>query len=173
MTDVPDRRRLWRQFVIGVFWIAAWAGLIAFVTQTSFWIVMPGMVGIALGGGAIGLFWMARWAERDNPSGQFGIASLFLLIVYIAAFLSCVRWSLSATHEVRLQRFPTAELSTGLEPTLLEFAMTSLVGLALLWASLPILLGLLDSAMWSVVWFLKRPWVKAFAVKMLHNSRRD
>jgi hypothetical protein len=169
----PARRRLWWQFVFGMLWIAVWAGLVSLATQTPFWIVMPALLGLALVGGAIALFWMARWAERDAPGGQFGIASLFLLIVYIATFLSCVRWSLVATRQARLQRFPTAELTADLEPTLFEFSMASLFGLGMLYISLPLLLGLLDSVMWSAVWLLKRPWFKAVALRVLRRPTRD
>jgi hypothetical protein len=154
-------------------WITIWAGLVSLATQTSFAIVMPAMLALALGGGAIAVFWVARWAERDVPGGQFGIASLFLLMVYIAAFLASVRWCLIATHQGRQQRFPKAELTDELEPTLLEFAMTSLFGLVILYISLPILLGLLDSVMWSVVWLLKRPWFKALALRVLHRPTGD
>ena len=169
--NAASRRRLCWQFIWGMLWIAAWAGLVSLATMTPFWIIMPAMLALALGGGAIALFWLARWAERDAPSGQFGIASLFLLMVYIAAFLSSLRWCLIASHQARQRRFPTAELSTDLEPTLLEFAMTSLFGLVMLYISLPILLGLLDSVMWSAVWLLKRPWFKAIALRVLRQTR--
>jgi hypothetical protein len=154
-------------------WIAIWAGLVSLATQTSFAIVMPSMLALALGGGAIAVFWLARWAERAGRGGQFGIASLFLLMVYVAAFLGSVRWCLVATHQARQPRFPKAELTPELEPTLLEFAMTSLFGLVILYISLPILLGLLDSVMWSAVWLLKRPWFKAIAVRVLHRQTGD
>ena len=167
----PNRRRLSWQFIWGMLWIAAWASLVSLATQTPFWIIMPAMLALALGGGAIALFWFARWAERDAPSGQFGIASLFLLMVYIAAFLASVRWCLVATHQARLQRFPTAELPSELEPTLFEFAMTAMFGSVMLYISLPILLGLLDSVMWSAVWLLKRPWFKAIALRVFHRTR--
>ena len=171
--DIPNRRRLWWQFVWGMVWIAIWAGLVSLATQTSFAIVMPSMLALALGGGAIAVFWLARWAECAAPGGQFGIASLFLLMVYIAAFLASVRWCLIATHQGRQQRFPKAELTSELEPTLLEFAMTSLFGLVILYISLPILLGLLDSVMWSAVWLLKRPWFKVLALRVLHRPTGD
>lgn len=154
-------------------WIAIWAGLVSLATQKSFAIVMPSMLVLALGGGAIAVFWLARWAERAAPGGQFGIASLFLLMVYIAAFLASVRWCLSATHQARQQRFPNAELSAELEPNLLEFAMTSLFGLVILYISLPILLGLLDSVMWSAVWLLKRPRFKALLRRILLRQTGD
>jgi hypothetical protein len=164
--DIPDRRRLWWQFVWGMLWIAIWAGLVSLATQTSFAIVMPSMVALALCGGAIAVFWLARWAERDARGGQFGIASLLLLVVYIACFLAAVRWCLIVTHQAR-------QLTADLEPTLLEFAMTSLFGLVILYISLPILLVLLDSVMWSAVWLLKRPWFKALAVRIFHRPTRD
>jgi hypothetical protein len=173
IADIATRRRLCWQFIWGMLWIAAWAVLVSLATQTPFWIIIPAMLALSLGGGALAVFWLARWAERDAPSGQFGIASLFLLMVYIAAFLSSVRWCLVAAHQARLQRFPTAELPTDLEPTLLEFAMTSLFGLVMLYISLPILLGLLDSVMWSAVWLLKQPWFKAIAGRVLPRSTRD
>jgi hypothetical protein len=154
-------------------WVAIWAGLVSLATQTSFAIVMPSMLALALGGGAIAVFWLARWAERAAPGGQFGIASLLVLMVYIATFLAAVRWCLIATHQARQQRFPKAELTAESEPTLLEFAMTSLFGLVILYIFLPILLGLLDSVMWSVVWLLKRPWFKALALRILHRTTGD
>src|SRR5688572_17417944 len=101
--DIPNRRRLWWQFVWGMLWITIWAGLVSLATQTSLAIVMPSMLALALGGGAIAVFWVARWAERDVPGGQFGIASLLVLMVYIAAFLAAVRWCLTATHQTRQQ----------------------------------------------------------------------
>lgn len=171
--DIPDRGRLWWQFVWGMLWIAIWAGLVSLATQTSLAIVMPAMLALALGGGAIAVFWLARWAQRDAPGGQFGIASLFLLMVYIAAYLASVRWCLVATHQARQLRLPKAELTAELEPSLLEFAMTSLFGLVVLYIFLPILLGLLDSVMWSAVWLLKRPWVKALALRVLHRPTGD
>jgi hypothetical protein len=154
-------------------WIAIWAGLVSLATQTSFAIVMPCMVALALSGGAIAVFWLARWAERDAPGGQFGIASLLLLVVYIASFLAAVRWCLIVTHQARQQRFSKAELTADLEPSLLEFAMTSLFGLVTLYISLPILLGLLDSVMWSAVWLLKRPWFKALVLRVFHRPTGD
>jgi hypothetical protein len=171
--DRYTSRRLWWQFFWRMLWVAVWAGLVALATHTSFWIIMPAMLGLALGGGAIAVFWMARWAERDAPGGQFGIASLFLLMVYVAAFLSCVRWSLVATQRASLQRYHNAELAVDLEPNLFEFAMASLFGLVMLYISLPILLGLLDSVMWFAVWLIKRPWFKAFAMRVLHRATRD
>jgi hypothetical protein len=154
-------------------WIAIWAGLVSLATQTSFAIIMPSMLALALGGGATAVFWLARWVERDAPGGQFGIASLLLLMVYIASFLASVRWCLIVTHQARQPRFPKTELTAELEPTLLEFAMTSLFGLVILYVSLPILLGLLDSVMWSTVWLLKRPWFKALTLRILHRPTRD
>jgi hypothetical protein len=131
------------------------------------------MLALALGGGAIAVLWLARWAERAAPGGRFGIASLLLLMVYIAAFLASVRWCLIATQQARQQGFPKAESTVELEPTLLEFAMTSLFGLVILYISLPILLGLLDSVMWSAVWLLKRPWFKALALRVFHRPIGD
>jgi hypothetical protein len=146
-------------------WLSIWAGLVSFSTDTPFWLVLLAVFFLAVGGGAVAVFWMARWAERNEPGGQFSIASLFLAMVYAAVFLSCIRWTLVASQQARLNRFPTTRLGEGLEPTLFEFAMTSLFALAMLYVSLPIVLGLLDSVMWFVVWLIKRPGFRAFAAR--------
>ncbi len=165
--EMSHRRRLRRQFIIGMLWLSIWAGLVSFGTETSFWLVLLVVFLLAIGGGAIALFWLARWAERNAPGGQFSIASLFLAMIFVAAFLSCIRWTLVASASARLNRFPATQLGENLEPTLFEFAMTSLFALAMLCASLPIVLGLLDSVMWSAVWLIKRPGFRAFAVRFL------
>jgi hypothetical protein len=153
----PNRRRLISQFAIGIVWLSIWAVLVSVATQTPFWIVLPAMLALALAGGAITLFWMARWAERDAPGGQFGIASLFLIMAYAAVILACVRWVLVATRQVVRAELYKLDGSINAEPTLVEFGMASVVTVALLVISLPCLMGLLDSVMWCVVWLVRRP----------------
>jgi hypothetical protein len=151
-----DTRRLIRQFVFGILWMSVWAALVAAATDTPIWIVMPAMLALVVGGGTVAVFWLARWAERDSRGGQFGIATLLLGTVYVAAFLACVRWTLVATRQALVIRHPNAELPANFEPTLTEFASAALASLLVLYISLPIFMGLLDSSMWLAVWLIKR-----------------
>jgi len=101
---------------------------------------------------ALGVWWLARWALRDDSRpGQFGLASLLLLLTVAAVYFAVVR--MIVTRFVSLGRFPPDEAP-------LAFLVVGAISLLLALLGVPFLLAMANSVVWLAVWLVRRPSVR-------------
>ncbi|MGD9720469.1 MAG: hypothetical protein AB7O59_24835 [Pirellulales bacterium] len=145
-------RRAW-QFVIGLAWSLAVSALVANATGYAWPIVFVVILIASLGCSLLLAAWSAGWYAREMPHrGRYNIAFLLILTFVLGVGCALVRWVVLAP---RWQRARGAEL-----PGFDAYVGAAVACLLLAGTSLPLVLGLLDSLVWMLVWLLRRPWLK-------------
>jgi cation transport ATPase len=141
-------RVLWFHFIAGLAWAAALADLLSVCTNRSFCFTFAAVLGGFFVYG-VGLSWLALWATRKGTrKRQFSINSLLVLTVVAAVFFGAVRWIVDNT--MRLSRGPDR---------VEWFCVAALICALLAFLSLPLVLRMAEAAIWTAVWFIKRPWL--------------
>ena len=151
-----SRRRLWFQFLAGLFYLAIVSVILCVATGRPFAVIMAAVVVTSLLCSGLVLLWLTLWAVRkDSRLGQFGIGSLFFLTVFVALYFSAVRWVVQ-----EIERNPT-ELKH-LEGT---FPPVAITGLFVVYAGIPFVARMTESLMWFAVWLVRRPSIKRFLAR--------
>ena len=84
-------------------------------------------------------------------------------MMYVAIFLGAVRWLVTA---IALHQGHSGGVPVDV------YVMAALTCLAILCLSLPLWLGLVDSAMWCAVWLIKRRWMQAIVASFRRSQSR-
>jgi len=152
----------------GLVYLGLVAWVLSLVTSCPFVLVFLGLLAGVLFLSGVGLAWLTLWAEcKDSRLGQFGIASLFFLAVFVAAFFGTVRWIVT--------RIPA---SMGAPPdTAGVFITVTVICLVTAASLVPVVLGMTEALLWSAVWLLKQPPVRHWLVTQrktrLHKGGRQ
>jgi len=124
------------------------------------WVFLGVVVG-ALSLSALALTWATLWARRrDSRLGQFGIASLFFLTVFVAVFFAAVRW---ITDRIATD----APRGVGGDTLFGSVAITCLM--VTLFA-IPLMIGVIEALLWTGVWVIRRPWMQRWLAVRRRNE---
>ncbi len=145
-----SRGRLWTQLLPGVGYLAMLAGVIGEVTDSPFLLVFAAVAFGAVSLCALTLVWITLWALRDNSRlGQFGIASILFLTVFVAVFFGVIRWLVDNSGFLSEDR-------QGIQ----TFASVGVVCLLVAVLAIPFLLLMTESLLWASVWLVRRDWIR-------------
>jgi hypothetical protein len=140
---LPTASRRAGSFFGGLAWLCLLAFVLSAVLQASFWAVLLGLFLVMLLVGGLAFWWLTLWALRkDGRLGQFGIGSLLFLTLFVAIYLSAVRWLITMLPGAPVQGC--------------SFLIVALIGLVPVAISIPILLPMLDAILWAAVWLKNR-----------------
>lgn len=157
LPGLPPARRLWIQFIQGLFYLAVVAAILSGLTRQDFWRVWVAASLAALFTTAVLLAWSVRWALREEGRPwQFSLASLVLITALAAAYFGAIRW-LVVNSRPRPYISPLA-----------QFVEVGLVCLFLALVSIPCLARMAESLVWLAAWLVRRRPVQ----KLLARSRR-
>ena len=144
-------RSCWR-LLGGLLYLTLVAGFFCAATETAF---LPTFLAVVCGAcfsTTLGVWWLARWALRDDSRpGQFGLASLLLLITVAAVYFAVVRWVVN--RSVSLGSFRPDEASQG-------FLTVGVFCLLLALLGVPFLVAMADSLVWLAVCLVRHPAVR-------------
>jgi len=155
----PSCTRSCLRLLAGLFYLTLVALFFCSMTETAF---LPVFVAVACGAcfsTALGVWWLTRWALRDDSRpGQFGLASLLLLLTVAAVYFALVRMVVIRFVSLGSSRPDEASWA---------FLMVAVFCLFFALLGVPFLLAMADSLVWFAVWLVRRP-----AVRRWLNERR-